>query len=237
MGTYATAASATDGFAAKRVPSRLTCRANNRAFGCFGHFHYALRFAPSSTMHHFVQARYHGVCRSAPGFLHFQSGSSLRSSTRSFIPQARCSLRVPQLLMARTGIHDDCAHLVLHSVPCVAQCFRFAQGVGAVSLGHTLRRCRRPALPCSRSTAHRHRQSKIAARSCRDFVAQENSGSVEHGRNRYCVSDFAHARQQHHRTLIFYTLPCIFRYEKRCFSRVLFRAVGAPYRESGTAVP
>ena len=168
-------------------------RRQPHALGCCGHFHYALRFAPSSTVQHLrfkapcltADALAHPACSTGIGFRRVSSITIL--TLRKPVAHQRCSA-TPTVSLALTM---TTLTWCLHSIPCAAQCSRFTQGCRCCKpLTHSCR-CRHPALPCYRSTAHRHRlstKSSLEASSRHDFVAHINSGIDEHKRNRYCVS-------------------------------------------------
>ena len=133
-----------------------------RTSGCFGHFHYALRFAPSSTVHHL---RFEELClRRVRGRIQLAalvSGIVVPPQPDPDVTQARCSITdCPATPASRLALTMTSAHLVLHSIPCAARCSRFARGYRCCKpLTHSHRSSPLYATLASASTAHRHRQS------------------------------------------------------------------------------
>ena len=103
---------------------------------------------------------FNGGCAGASCLLYWYRVSSCLLNHDPDVTQARCSPEVQRNAYSKSGTHDDYTHLVpsFHSLR-QPSALASLGGVGAVSLGHTLRRCRHPALPCYRSTVHRHRLS------------------------------------------------------------------------------
>ena len=140
-------------------------RRQPHAFDCFGHFHYALRFVPSSTVQHLrfkapcltAGALAHPACSTGIGFRRVSSITIL--TLRKPVAHQRCSA-TPTVSLALTM---TTLTWCLHSIPCAAQCSRFTQGCRCCKpLTHSCR-CRHPVLPCYRSTAHRHRLSTTSS--------------------------------------------------------------------------
>ena len=135
--------------------------------------------------------------------------SSLAPQPDPNVPQARCSLRVPQRLMVRPAFTLTPLILGFHFIPSAPRCSRYARGYRCCEPWAHSCLSRHSALPCLRFTARRHRHITISPQGLPRYCRTYNSGSDEHGRNRYCVSDFAHARQLHYRTSA--KSPCTFR--------------------------
>ncbi len=94
-------------------------------------------------------------------------GFVLRPQPDPDVPQARCSIGdCPATPYIPPGTHDDSTHLV----PPAPRCFRCAQGYRCCEPWAHSSLCRHSALPCLRSTAHRHRQNTKSPQN-RDFAA------------------------------------------------------------------
>ena len=140
----------------------LTSRANNPHIRLLRSFPLrpAVRSVIDSASPAVQGSLYDGGCVDASGFFHSNRARRVAPqpdpSLRKPVAHQRCSATpIGSLTLTMTPLT-----WCLHSIPYAAQCSRFARGVGVVSLGHTLRRCRHPALPCCRFTAHRHRLSQ-----------------------------------------------------------------------------
>ena len=86
--------------------------------------------------------------------------SSLAPQPDPDVPQARCSLRVPQRLMVRPAFTLTPLILGIHFIPSAPRCSRYARGYRCCEPWAHSSLCRHSALPCLRFTARRHRQSK-----------------------------------------------------------------------------
>ena len=155
---------------------RLTGRADTPPAGCCGHSRSALRFAPSSTMHHLrFWALYSRRVRERTRLSPLYRVSSLAPHPDPDVPQARCSLRVPQRLMVRPAFTLTPLILGIHYIPSAPRCSRYAWGYRCCEPWTHSSLCRHSALPCLRFTAHRHRQSKkssLEASSRQDLFAK-----------------------------------------------------------------
>ena len=133
-----------------------------RTSGSFGHFHYALHFAPSSTVHNLW---FKALClrwvRGRIQLAALVSGIVVPPQPDPDVTQARCSITdCPATPASRLALTMTSAHLVLHSISFAARCSRYARGYRCCSpLTHSHRTLPLYATLASAFTAHRHRQS------------------------------------------------------------------------------